>query len=96
MAINNGYESNAFLVISLVIITGIGGGIYRDVLINNVPVVLRKRIYAVASLIGGIVFYEMYTLRVDTTITIFITIIVVFVIRMLSTIFKWNLPSAFK
>ena len=41
-------------------LTGAGGGVFRDVLINEVPLIFRKEIYALACVIGGLVYYACY------------------------------------
>ena len=77
-------------------VTGIGGGLLRDLMIGEIPFVLRKRIYAVASILGGIVYYILYrNFQMDIMSAAFIGIAVVFGLRMMATIFKWNLPKAF-
>ena len=92
-----GYRMNGFFVVFLAMVTGIGGGVLRDLMIGEIPFVLRKRIYAVASLAGGFVYYLLYVkTSMDVTAAAFLGITVVFGLRMMATIFKWNLPKAFK
>ena len=63
---------------------------------GEIPFVLRKRIYAVASIIGGIIYYILYTkIQMDIMAAAFTGIAAVFGLRMMATIFKWNLPKAF-
>ena len=96
VAMNMGYRENGFFVVFLAMVTGIGGGILRDLMIGEIPFVLRKRIYAVASIIGGIIYYILYTkVKIDIMTAAFMGIAVVFGLRMMATIFKWNLPKAF-
>ena len=96
VAMGMGYRSNGFFMIFLAMITGIGGGVLRDLMIGEIPFVLRKRIYAVASLAGGFVYYLLSVkVRMDTMSAAFIGIAIVFGLRMFATIFKWNLPKAF-
>jgi len=94
-AMDAGNCGNAFLAVFLGVITGIGGGLLRDLLTGEIPVVLQKRIYAVASIVGGCAYYLLYRAGVDDTVAIFAGVALVFVIRMLSTAFRWNLPKAF-
>ena len=96
VAMNMGYQGNVFFVVFLAMVTGIGGGILRDLMIREIPFVLRKRIYAVASLAGGTIYYILYVkLHVEIMSAAFIGIAVVFGLRMMATVFKWNLPKAF-
>ena len=96
VAMGMGYRWNGFFVVFLAMVTGIGGGVLRDLMIGEIPFVLRKRIYAVASLAGGFVYYLLSVkVRMDTMSAAFIGIAIVFGLRMFATIFKWNLPKAF-
>lgn len=88
-----GHTENVVLPIVLGVITGVGGGVLRDVLVNEKPYILIKHIYAVASLLGAVVYYLVgirfgYQL-VGTIVSILITI----TIRMLAAKFRWNLPK---
>ena len=56
-AIVNGFSDNAFLAIFVGVITGIGGGMLRDILAGKVPFVLYKDIYASAAIVGAIIYY---------------------------------------
>lgn len=96
VAIYTGHPENGFFVIFLGMVTGIGGGVLRDLMIGEIPLVLRKRIYAVASILGGIVYYQMFSHQFNDTAAIFAGAGVTFGMRMLATIFKWNLPKAFE
>ena len=96
VAMTMGYMDNNFFVIFLGTVTGVGGGILRDLMIGEIPFILRKRIYAVASLLGGCIYYVLLSKNVADMTAAFIGIGIVFSLRMLATIFRWNLPKAFK
>ena len=72
--------------------TGVGGGMLRDVLTNSMPKVLTSRVYAVASLFGALLYYLLLQLQITTTISAIITCVFIFSLRMLATLFSWNLP----
>jgi uncharacterized membrane protein YeiH len=93
LAIAHDGIGNFLLIIVLGVATGIGGGMLRDVMIGEIPFVLRKRVYAVASLAGGIVYYLMYSYRLNNVWSAVTGIAVVFAIRMLATAFRWSLPK---
>ena len=93
LAIADDGIGNALLIIVLGMATGIGGGMLRDVMIGEIPFVLRKRIYAVASLAGAVVYYLMFMAKVNNTVGAVTGICVIFTIRMLATAFKWSLPK---
>ncbi|MDC4230972.1 MAG: trimeric intracellular cation channel family protein [Nitrosopumilus sp.] len=76
------------------IITAIGGGILRDVFVREIPMVFVKEVYAVASIIGILVFYSVLSSGVDMQIASIVGIIAATGIRLLAMKFKWNLPKA--
>ena len=96
VAMSMGYMDNGFFVVFLAMVTGIGGGVLRDLMIGEIPFVLRKRIYAVASILGGIVYYRLVPYRMEDMAAAFVGIGMVFGLRMLATVFKWNLPKAYE
>ncbi|MBR3836469.1 MAG: trimeric intracellular cation channel family protein [Clostridia bacterium] len=93
VAIDSGFGLNSILAVCLGVITGIGGGVLRDVMLCEIPFVLKKRIYALASIAGGTVYYHLQMSKTDRTWSIVIAVLVTFVIRILATIFKLNLPK---
>jgi len=87
-----GYENNIFFILFLGMTTGIGGGMLRDVMVKEIPFVLRKRVYAVASLLGGIVYCILFKFSVDEIFSAVAAIVIIFAVRILSAAFKINLP----
>ena len=95
VAINSGFSDNFFFVVFLGMTTGCGGGIVRDAIVGEVPFVLRKRVYAVASIAGGIAYYVMYImLEQGVVISAVVGITLIFALRILASVFKWDLPKA--
>lgn len=95
VAIRNGFVHNFFFVVFLGMTTGCGGGILRDAIVGEVPFVLRKRVYAVASLAGGIAYYVMYIkLGLGIVVSAVTGIVLIFALRILASVFKWDLPKA--
>ena len=88
-----------FVAISMGLISSVGGSMIRDVILNQIPRVLRKRVYAVACIIGSAVYYLVYDVIIkgsesaQVVATIACTV-VIFAIRMCATIFRWNIPKA--
>jgi uncharacterized membrane protein YeiH len=90
-----GYGENLFLCLFLGLITGVGGGVLRDIMVNEIPFVLKKRVYAIASLAGALVYILLDQSFPSAKIPISVfSVLLVFAIRMLSTRFRWNLPRA--
>ncbi len=74
-------------------ITAIGGGILRDVFVREIPIVFVKEVYAVASIIGIVVFYGILNAGVDIQIASVIGIVVATGTRLLAMKYHWNLPK---
>lgn len=92
-AINYGYGSYHIFAIFCGLLTGVGGGMLRDIMAGLTPAVLKKHVYACASLAGAIL-YDRLLLVLPRDISIFAAAAVVVVIRMLAYHYKWNLPRA--
>ncbi|MEG1525552.1 MAG: trimeric intracellular cation channel family protein [Clostridia bacterium] len=91
-AIQANLSHNAFLSIFLGTITGVGGGLMRDQLVGDIPMVLKKRVYALAALIGSSVFYLLHQLRFLDVVSLSSGVGCVILIRLLASHYKWNLP----
>ena len=73
-------------------ITGAAGGVLRDVFVNEVPLVFRKEIYAIACIIGGIIYQICEFLGVGLELTVIITFLSVVVVRLLAVKYGISLP----
>lgn len=73
--------------------TAIMGGVIRDVLTNETPVLFRKEVYATACLAGAILYLFLYKIGVDRNVNLVIAIALIFIIRMLAVKYKLALPS---
>ena len=92
VAVNSGF-TEWFLLIFVAVITGVGGGVMRDVFAMQEPLIFVKHVYAIASIIGAIAFYFVY-LYVDINIAFIVCFVTIFIIRILSAHFRWKLPKA--
>ena len=73
-------------------VTGAGGGVIRDVFINEVPLIFRKEIYALACVIGGVVYYACHKLGHTTELSAISCGVAVFLMRVLAVKYKLQLP----
>lgn len=90
-ALDLGYSSNHFLCVFVGTLTGIGGGILRDMLAGEMPLILRERVYGVAAIIGSCVY--LYTsFYLNGIYAMIISFIVTVLIRFLAIHYEWNLP----
>ncbi len=86
-------ENTALLAITLGVITGVGGGILRDVLVNEKPYVLTKHVYAVVSILGCCFYYLISVyLNYKVFATVFVLIFTVLT-RLFAAKFHWKLPK---
>lgn len=85
-------DANLFLAVFVGVITGVGGGLIRDVLAREIPYIFTKHVYATASIMGAILFGILYYIT-DQYVAMLVGATFIITIRMLATIFKWNLPK---
>lgn len=94
-ALEQNQDYGAFLLIFVGVVTGVGGGVLRDVLSGQTPMIFLKHVYASASIFGAILCVLLMPLTGDTW-AIALGMASVVVIRLLSAYFRWNLPHAGK
>lgn len=90
-AIVAGYGEYRFLSVFLGVLTGVGGGLLRDIMAGQTPYILRKHIYACAS-IAGAISYVILEYWMSKEIAIMLSATLTISIRILSAHFCWNLP----
>jgi len=81
-----------WMAITMGTVTGAAGGVIRDVLINEVPLIFRKEIYAMACVAGGIVYMLCHKTHMSVEISALLSSFTVIVIRVLAVKFHWHLP----
>ena len=85
-------EPHLFTAVFLGVLTGVGGGILRDVFSREVPIVFVKNFYASAAIIGGLC-YALAQRYLDSIFALSIGIVVVLSLRVLAASFRWELPK---
>ena len=88
-----GSGDNIFLLVFVGVITGVGGGIIRDILAGNTPYIFVKHIYACASLVGALLCAYTWE-ALGEVYSMIIGAAAVLIIRVLAARFKWSLPKA--
>ena len=81
-----------WVAITMGAVTGAGGGIIRDVLMNDVPLIFRSEIYALACVAGGLTYVGLYALGLSAEVSALLSAFCVIVIRVLAVKFHWQLP----
>jgi uncharacterized membrane protein YeiH len=87
------FGHNYEVAILLGIMSAVGGGVIRDLLLARIPVILRKEVYASAAMIGAIIVVAGDYLNYSREPVSVIAIIVCFGMRFLGLHYRWNLPS---
>ncbi|WP_448629294.1 trimeric intracellular cation channel family protein [Cellulomonas soli] len=79
------------------VFTGVGGGVLRDLLTGEVPVVLHHRqLYAIPSLLGAVAIAGLWALEAYTTVTSLLVVVAVFAVRVLALQFRLNAPGPWR
>ncbi|ARN76677.1 hypothetical protein BST97_00910 [Nonlabens spongiae] len=84
------------ICVTLGCITACFGGVIRDILVNEIPVIFRKNIYATACLLGGGAYFIMRKLGVPEGLNFPVAAAIVITIRLLAVYFKIGLPNVYK
>ena len=82
--------------IALGTITACFGGVVRDVLLNHIPLLFRKEIYAMACIAGGLVYFGLLKLSIDADMVTVLAILFRFILRVLEVKWKWSLPRFYE
>jgi uncharacterized membrane protein YeiH len=81
------------ICIALGTMTACFGGVIRDILCTEIPVIFRKEIYATICILGGIVFFLLRKLNLDNDILYLTTSLVIISVRLMAVKYKWYLPT---
>lgn len=81
------------ICIALGTMTACFGGVIRDILCNEIPVIFRREIYATVCMFGGVVFFALKEMNLNQDVLYVITSSVMIVFRLLAVKYKWYLPA---
>ena len=84
---------NLFGVMLLALITAVGGGVVRDILLNRVPLLLTSEFYGTVSLLVGLILYGFAELNISGYIPLMIVFVCGVALRLLAYYKQWNLPK---
>lgn len=93
VAFDAGLSGNPVLAILLGMLTGVGGGIFRDVLTSTTPYIFKKHVYALASIGGAAVYYVMRLFVEPILIPSLVSMALVVAVRLLAAKYRWSLPK---
>ncbi|HUT06844.1 MAG TPA: trimeric intracellular cation channel family protein [Nitrosopumilaceae archaeon] len=89
----NLFGLNFLIIMFAGVLTAVGGGILRDVFVNQVPIVFVKELYVTASFIGIFVFYLILFFEGELYLATIIGIVIATGVRLTAMKFNWNLPQ---
>lgn len=91
---NIGIEAGVHPIIVIVagMVTGTAGGILRDVLCNDIPLIFQGELYASVSMVSGILYYAGLTAGVQPDLMAIVAMVFGFTLRVLAIAFKWEMP----
>ena len=93
VAYQHGFGDSYFLVLFVAVLTGVGGGVIRDVFCGERPYIFVKHIYACASIAGALICIVLWQPLGEGAATL-CGAVIVFLIRLFSAHFRWSLPKA--
>lgn len=82
-----------FICIALGTMTACFGGVIRDILCTEIPIIFRREIYATICILGGIVFFVLRKLNLESDVLYLTTSLVIISVRLMAVKFKWYLPT---
>ena len=85
-------EMSPIIALMMGIVSAVFGGVLRDILCGEVPLIFRKEIYATACLAGGILFLVLTYFGVNYDISVWSTVAFIIVLRILAVKRHWSLP----
>lgn len=86
------HQLSPAVCVALGTVTGCFGGVLRDVLLNNVPLIFKKEIYASASILGGVVYVLLLSANLNSQFADIICIALICLTRLLAVKLNWSLP----
>lgn len=86
------YDLSPGICVALGTVTGCFGGIIRDILLNNIPLIFSKEIYATACIVGCVMYLLLRFLGVDEGVVKVVSVSVVFLIRIIAVKYQLSLP----
>ncbi len=87
------FEQPFWVAIILGCITGAAGGVIRDVLLNNEPVIFHREIYAMACVVGGLLYWLLSDIGLPQSVVVIVTFLLICIIRFLAVRYHLSLPT---
>lgn len=90
------FTGSPLVAIMMGVVTGVAGGMIRDVICNEIPLVMRpdEYIYATAAFAGGIAYCALHYFEVGGEVSLWVSVVTAFLIRAMAIWRGWRLPKA--
>jgi len=89
----SGHQDNIILAVVMGVMTGVGGGVVRDILVNKKPYILTKHVYAVVSILASALYYLLGPILGYKIFATFLALVFTVAMRLLAAKFHWKLPK---
>ncbi|MCC6516291.1 MAG: trimeric intracellular cation channel family protein [Chitinophagales bacterium] len=86
------YDVNLLAAVVLGMVSGIFGGVIRDTLLNEIPLIFRKEMYATPCLLGSLLFVILYVLQIDSNLNFMLCVLFIVLFRFFAVRYEWSLP----
>lgn len=93
VTLKTGYLTNVYLLVFMGMLTGVGGGLIRDMIVRRKPLIISKHIYAVAAILGSVCYLVCVSINIEEIAAVIVSVVFVVGIRMLATKKRLNLPK---
>ena len=74
-------------------VSAVFGGVIRDVICNEIPLIFRKEIYALTCIVGGVLYILLDILAITQLVNIIATVAFIAIFRLLAVRYHWQLPN---
>ena len=81
------------ICVALGTMTACFGGVIRDILCNEIPVIFRREIYATLCIVGGVLFFVLRTMNLENDVLYLLSSSIIISLRLMAVKFKWYLPA---
>lgn len=88
------FDTGPVVAIMLGVASAVTGGMIRDIICNEIPLILTREIYATAAFISSATFVLLDALVIDSRVSLSVAVVAGFAVRGLSILFDWTLPAA--
>lgn len=90
------HNMHPIIGIALGTMTATFGGVIRDILCNDIPIIFRREIYAVACVLGAAIYLVMFNLQLDTNFIYVVTISIIIIVRLVAVKYSFSLLTFYK